>query len=185
MTSRRWVAIVTVGLSIVLSHDAPEASKGRAGHYAKVAGYRMYYEEYGRGVPVVLLHGGLNTIAGSFARQIPMLMRRYHVIAVEQVGHGHTPDAETSFTYPQMADDTATLLRRLNVGPADVVGWSDGGIIALVLARRHPELVRRLVVSGVNVNLEGQRPEDVQSTRPATNRTRSDRQSPKRCGGSG
>jgi len=159
------VAIAIVVLSIVPSGGAPEAKSTSAGHYAMVAGYRMYYEEYGRGAPVVLLHGGLNTIAGSFARQIPVLARRYRVIAVEQVGHGHTPDVQMPFTYPQMADDTAEFLRQLKIAPADVVGWSDGGIIALVLARRHPELVRRLVVSGVNVNLEGQRPEDVRALR--------------------
>lgn len=135
------------------------------GHYAKISGYRMYYEEYGHGRPVVLLHGGLSTIADSFAEQIPVLAARHHVIAIEQVGHGHTPDALSTFTYDQMAADTDKLLHLLGVRRVDFVGWSDGGIIALVIARRDPQLVRRLVVSGVNVDAEGQRPEDLEELR--------------------
>jgi pimeloyl-ACP methyl ester carboxylesterase len=157
-------ALAMLTASPVSPHRA-RTTTAPVGHYATVAGYGMYYEEYGRGRPVVLLHGGLNTIAGSFARQIPVLARAHHVIAVEQVGHGHTADARETFTYAQMADDTAALLRQLNVAPADLVGWSDGGIIALVIARRYPDLVRRLVVSGVSVDVEGQRPEDVQALR--------------------
>ncbi len=144
---------------------AARSSRTGAGRYAMVAGYGMYYEEYGHGRPLVLLHGGLNTIAGSFARQIPEFARAHRVIAIEQAGHGHTPDARETLSYAQMAEDTADLLRQLNAAPADVVGWSDGGIIALVIATRHPELVRRLVISGASINVEGQRPEDVQALR--------------------
>ncbi|HEY2386481.1 MAG TPA: DUF5985 family protein [Candidatus Binatia bacterium] len=160
------ILLATIAPSVVLACHAC-ATPTPAGHYATVSGYGMYYEEYGHGHPLVLLHGGLNTIAGSFSRQIPVFARTYRVIAIEQVGHGHTPDAREAFTYTQMADDTAALLRQLNVGPADLVGWSDGGIIALVIARRYPDLVRRLVVSGVNVDVDGQQPETVQSLRDA------------------
>ncbi len=149
------------------AHPAAHATPG-TGHYAEVAGYRLYYEEYGHGRPLVLLHGGLSTIKDSFARQIPAFARERKVVAIEQVGHGHTPDARPTFTYDQMADDTADLLRQLELGAADFVGWSDGGVIALVIARRHPELVRRLVVSGTNVTVEGQRPENIQALRDAT-----------------
>lgn len=163
---RRVTAIVVAVVAAYgLAPDASAAKRAATGHYAHVGGYGMYYEQYGRGRPLVLLHGGLNTIAGSFARQIPVFARTRRVIAIEQVGHGHTPDARATFAYGQMAEDTAELLRRLHVAPADLVGWSDGGIIALVIARRHPELVRRLVVSGVNVNVEGERPEDVEALR--------------------
>ena len=145
----------------------PHLADARAGHYATVAGYAMYYEEYGHGRPLVLLHGGLSTIAASFARQIPVFARHHRVIAIEQVGHGHTADAKATFTYAQMAEDTAALLQHLHVASADLVGWSDGGIIALVIAHSHPDLVRRLVVSGANVDVTGQRPEDVQALHDA------------------
>ena len=68
------------------------------------------------------------------------------------MGHGHTADVPArAFSYEQMAEDTAALLAKLKVGPVDIVGWSDGGNIGPTLAMRHPELVRKLVVSGLNV----------------------------------
>jgi pimeloyl-ACP methyl ester carboxylesterase len=158
-------ALLLLSVSGVLAASFATNRHQPAGHYATVSGYRMYYEEYGHGRPLVLLHGGLNTIAGSFAQQITLFARHHRVIAIEQVGHGHTADALDTFTYERMAADTEVLLRELHVGRADFVGWSDGGIIALVIARRDPAAVRRLVVSGVNVDLDGERPEDVQALR--------------------
>jgi pimeloyl-ACP methyl ester carboxylesterase len=148
------VLSLCVGTAAV-GRPAPASQSAVPGHYAVVNGYRMYYEEYGKGRPLLLLHGGLNTIHSSFEKQIPEFARSYHIIAPEQLGHGHTPDVSRSFTYRQMADDTADLLRQLKIEGADVVGWSDGGILALLLARHHPALVRRLVVSGTNVRVEG------------------------------
>ncbi len=69
------------------------------GRYADVNGGRMYYEVHGHGRPVVLLHGGLGTIETSFSRLLPVLARDHRVIAVEQVGHGHSPDREGAYTY--------------------------------------------------------------------------------------
>ena len=119
--------------------------------YANVGGLKMYYEVRGSGPPLLLLHGGTTTIAYSWAKQIPRWSKRHRVIAVEQMGHGHTPDVpERAFTYEQMAEDTAALLAKLKITSVDIVGWSDGGNIGMVLAMRHPELVRKLVVSGPN-----------------------------------
>ncbi|MCU1278739.1 MAG: Alpha/beta hydrolase fold-1 [bacterium] len=119
--------------------------------YANIGGLRMYYEIRGAGPPLLLLHGGATTIAYSWAKQIPRWSKRHRVIAVEQMGHGHTADLpEREFSYEQMAEDTAALIAKLKVAPVDIVGWSDGGNIGLVLAMRHPELVHKLVVSGPN-----------------------------------
>jgi pimeloyl-ACP methyl ester carboxylesterase len=120
-----------------------------------VNGHSLYYEQMGMGRPLVLLHGGLNTIDSSFSKQFSDFARQYRVTAIEQVGHGHSPDVEQPFTYRQMAEDTAALLLQLNIEGADIVGWSDGGILALLLTRWHPALVRRLVVSGTNVLVDG------------------------------
>lgn len=120
--------------------------------YATVNGVRMYYEIRGQGPPVVLLHGGMNSIQTSFARQIPVFSRTRRVIAIEQMAHGHTADvAGRAISYEQMAEDTATLLVKLGLRNVDLVGWSDGGQIALRLAFTHPELVRRVVASGVGL----------------------------------
>jgi pimeloyl-ACP methyl ester carboxylesterase len=110
----------------------------------------MYYEVHGQGRPVVLLHGGTATIELSFSKQIDVLAQSHRVIAIEQMGHGHTPDvAGRPFRYEDMAEDTAALLESIGVHEADVVGWSDGGQVALRLAAMHPNLVRRVVASGV------------------------------------
>jgi pimeloyl-ACP methyl ester carboxylesterase len=119
--------------------------------YANVDGLKMYYEVHGSGPPLLLLHGGTTTIAYSFGKHMARWSRTHKVIAVEQIGHGHTADvAARAFSYEQMTEDTLALLTQLKVATVDIVGWSDGGTIALMLAMRHPERVRKLVVSGPN-----------------------------------
>jgi pimeloyl-ACP methyl ester carboxylesterase len=145
-------AVLAFGL--VLAARAEEPVAGASG-YAAVNGLQMYYEVYGEGPPVLLLHGGLQTIASSFSQQIPVFAQNHRVIAVEQMGHGHTADTGRELTYRGMAEDTAELLRKLKVTEVDVVGWSDGGIVGLILAAHHPKLVRRLIVAGANIRPDG------------------------------
>jgi pimeloyl-ACP methyl ester carboxylesterase len=123
-----------------------------AGEYAEIRGLKMYYEVHGEGRPLLLLHGGMTTIQFSFAAQIPALAHSYRVIAVEQMGHGHTADiAGRALSYEAMAEDTAAFLIQQGLRNVDLVGHSDGGQIALRLAFTHPELVRRVIVSGVGL----------------------------------
>ncbi len=129
------------------------------GRYAPVNGLRMYYEDHGRGRPLVLLHGGGSTVQTSFGAILPRLARTRRVIAPEQQGHGHTADVDRPLTFEQMADDTAALLERLGVREADVLGFSNGGTVALQLAIRHPRLVRRLVVCSGMFARDGLPPE--------------------------
>jgi pimeloyl-ACP methyl ester carboxylesterase len=123
----------------------PHQPTDRAG-YAAVNGLRMYYEEHGQGRPLVLLHGGGSTVQTSFGEILPALARTHRVIAPEQQGHGHTADIDRPLSFAQMADDTAALLDQLGVSQADVLGFSNGGMVALQLAIRHPTGVRRLVL---------------------------------------
>lgn len=111
----------------------------------------MYYQLYGAGRPLLLLHGGGTTIEASFSRQLAYFGRDHLIIAPEQMGHGRTPDANRPLNYVDMAENTAELLARLRVRDADVLGWSDGGIVGLILVARHPELVRRLVITGASI----------------------------------
>ncbi|HZE98659.1 MAG TPA: alpha/beta hydrolase [Planctomycetota bacterium] len=126
--------------------------------YAPVNGLQLYYELHGTDdgrPPLVLLHGGGSTIQTSFSELLPALARHRRVIAVEQQGHGHTADVDRPFAFDQSADDIAALLRHLHVDQADVLGYSNGGHIAIELALRHPKLVRRIVIESSMVSRDG------------------------------
>ena len=127
--------------------------------YALVNGLNMYYEIHGEGQPLVLLHGALSAIGTSFSKVLPQLSSTRQVIAVEQQAHGHTADIDRPLTYEQMADDTAALLQQLGIEKADLFGWSMGAGIALQIAIRHPEVVRKLVLASVTYNRNGFYPE--------------------------
>src|SRR5579871_1436074 len=121
-----------------------------AGHYLATRGIRMYYETYGQGEPLLLLHingGSINV----FSYQIPYFAKNYRVIAVDTRAHGKSIDTGDSLTFEQMADDFNALLDSLHLQQCYVIGWSDGGISGLLLAIRHPEKVKKLVVSGPNL----------------------------------
>jgi pimeloyl-ACP methyl ester carboxylesterase len=128
------------------------------GDYAEVNGLRMYYEVHGTGQPLVVLHGAFMTI-GAMGAFVPELAEARRVVAVESQGHGHTADVDRPFSYEQMADDVAALLRHLGIEQADVFGYSMGGGAALQLAMRHPALVRKLVVASASSTSDGVYPE--------------------------
>lgn len=151
---RALIALATVALcgcatASSRSSSSPRAAAGSAqgSAYAQVGGLRMYYEDRGQGRPLVLLHGGGSTAQTSFGAIMPELAKAHRVIAPEQQGHGHTADLDRPFSFEQMADDTAALLDQLGVGEADVLGFSNGGVVALELALRHPQHVRRLLLA--------------------------------------
>jgi pimeloyl-ACP methyl ester carboxylesterase len=144
--------------------DMNSATKG---NYAPVNGLTMYYEIHGTGEPLVLLHGGMSTI-GAFYRILPELAKSRQVIAVEQQGHGHTADIERPFSFEQMADDTAALLKQLGIEGADVYGYSDGGMVALELAMRHPKLIGKLALSSAVYSMDGYFPEIAEGLRHIT-----------------
>lgn len=127
--------------------------------YAPVNGLKMYYEIHGDGKPLVLLHGAFNTINMAFGMLIPELSKSRQVIAVELQGHGRTADIERPFSFPSMADDVAALLKYLKTDSADIFGYSMGGGVALQLAIRHPQLVRKLVIASAVYKYEGWTPE--------------------------
>ena len=128
------------------------------GEYVNAGGVRTYYEVYGEGEPLVLLHGGLAT-AESWVMQVPALAEGYRVYVPERRGHGRTPDAAGPITYEMMAADTAAFLDATGTGAANLVGWSDGAVVGMLVALRRPELVRKLVVIGQYFNFEGEVPE--------------------------
>ena len=119
------------------------------GDYADVNGLHIYYEVHGTGQPLVVLHGAYQTI-DSMGEVVPALAETRQVIAVELQGHGRTADIDRPLSYEHMADDVAALLRHLEIERADLFGYSMGGAVALQVAIRHPEVVRKLVVASAS-----------------------------------
>lgn len=131
--------------------------------YAPINGLRIYFEIHGIASParppLVLLHGGGDTIKTSFGHILPELARDRQIIAFEQQGYGHTADiADRSFSFEQSADDTAALLDYLHIEKADLFGFSNGGTIALQVAIRHPKVVHKLVLASALSMREGAYP---------------------------
>jgi len=119
--------------------------------FADTGELQMYYEIHGEPVagtrPLLLIHGGGSTIETNWEQLIPLLTPSRQVIAVEEEGHGRTQPTNRDLTSSASADDVAAVVRSLEAGPVDVLGFSAGGSTALQLALRHPELVRRLIVA--------------------------------------
>lgn len=123
--------------------------------YKEVNGLRMYYETYGSGRPLILIHGGGSTVGTTFGRVIGELAQHARVIAVELQAHGHTPDIERPLSFEQDADDVHSLLSALSIDQADFLGFSNGGNTVIQIAIRHPEVVRKAVVCSVFFKREG------------------------------
>lgn len=155
-------------LHVLLAAGLPGARAGVPAehwHAAHVHGHRIMYAAEGNGRTLVLLHGGGESGEQSFEQQIEMLARHHRIIAPDQVGQGHTPDVPGPLSYTGMMDDTVALLQQLHLRNVDVMGFSDGGIIGLMLTARYPQLVHRLVISGVNIAPEGLTEEQRQELR--------------------
>jgi pimeloyl-ACP methyl ester carboxylesterase len=121
--------------------------------YVDAGGVHTWYAEHGTGYPLVLLHGGFSD-ASEFGPSIPALSARFRVLTPERRGHGHTPDVPGPISYELMAADTAAFLDTLGIGQAHLVGHSDGGNVALLLALARPDLVGQLVLISANFHYD-------------------------------
>ncbi|AFD08590.1 alpha/beta fold hydrolase [Solitalea canadensis] len=123
--------------------------------YSDVNGIKMYYEIYGKGSPLVLIHGGGSTIQTTFGRVIPQLARDRQVIAVELQAHGRTSDRSADLTFEQDADDVAALLKNIGIDKADFFGFSNGGTTTMQIAIRHPEIVNKIILGSTLAKRNG------------------------------
>lgn len=121
-----------------------------AGKYYDIRGIKMYAEVYGKGQPLLFIHGNGGSI-NNFTKQIPYFAKFYKVIIADSRAQGKSKDTGDSLSYEMMADDYAALLDAMKIDSAFVVGWSDGGINGLLLAIRHPEKVKKLAITGANL----------------------------------
>jgi pimeloyl-ACP methyl ester carboxylesterase len=165
-TASRWLGRVLVFVLLAAPHPGvaanptastraitpppPYGANPAAGGTFRHDGVRLYYETYGSGEPLLLLHGNGGSIA-DLAAQIAYFRRHYRVIAMDSRDHGRSDDGPEPLTYEAMTDDLAALLDRLRIRRANVLGWSDGGIEALLLGIRHPTRVRKIVAVSANL----------------------------------
>jgi pimeloyl-ACP methyl ester carboxylesterase len=119
------------------------------GEYIELPDVKTWYEVEGQGDPVLLLHGGFCTNE-TWGQQRTDFAANHRVYLAERRAHGHTPDVEGPLSYHDMANDTIDFLTSVVGGPAHLVGWSDGGIVALLVAIARPDLVRKIAVTGAN-----------------------------------
>ena len=130
------------------------SGKAHGGQHIRVDDVSIFCETFGAGPPVLVMHGGLGYIE-DMSFQIMALAKSHFVIAVDSRGHGRSTGANGPMSYSLMSDDMVKVLDSLKINRVDAVGWSDGGIIGLDLAIRHPERIRRLVAISANYNPDG------------------------------
>ncbi|MCC6720868.1 MAG: alpha/beta hydrolase [Bacteroidia bacterium] len=123
--------------------------------YSYVNGIKMYYEIYGKGKPLILIHGGCSTIQSSFGRIISLFSKNRQIICVELQAHGRTSDRHTPLSFEQDADDVANLLKNLKINKADLLGFSNGGNTVLQIAIRHPEICNKIIAGSVLLKQNG------------------------------
>ncbi|MDQ6609874.1 MAG: alpha/beta hydrolase [Bacteroidota bacterium] len=122
----------------------------KTGKFLNTRGFKMYYEIYGIGKPLLIIHGNGGSIK-DFSNQIPFFSKEYKVILADSRAQGKSIDTGDSLNYEMMADDLNALLDKLHLDSCYVIGWSDGGINGLLLAIRHPEKVKKLAITGANL----------------------------------
>jgi pimeloyl-ACP methyl ester carboxylesterase len=137
--------------------EPPAMPVSKVAGYAPVNGIQMYYAVYGAGDPVLLIHGGLG-YADLWANQVKDLMKDHTVIVADSRGHGRSSRNAEAYSYALMASDYLALLDYLKVDKVALVGWSDGGIIGLDIAMKHPERLTKLFAHAANVTVDGLEP---------------------------
>ena len=135
---------------MVKNSKIPYGNNAAVGKYYSIRGIKMYTETYGQGQPLLFIHGNGGSI-NNFIYQIPYFSKYYKVISVDSRGHGKSKDDADSLSYEMMADDFSALLDAMKLDSVYVVGWSDGGINAVLLALRHPEKVKKMAITGTNL----------------------------------
>jgi pimeloyl-ACP methyl ester carboxylesterase len=138
-----------------LNSDAQQPLTPASSGYAPVNGSKVYYEMYGAGDPIVLLHGAYMTINSNWSELIPVLSKTRKVIALELDGHGHTPLSQRPYSYQTLASDVAAVLKHLKIDSADILGFSYGGTVAYQFAIEHPAMTKKLIIISSTYKSEG------------------------------
>jgi pimeloyl-ACP methyl ester carboxylesterase len=153
MNIKRTLVLTVIPQLMALISCGPKVPYGNnpaTGKYYKINGIKLYTEIYGAGEPLLMIHGNGGDMS-SFAENVPYFSKKYQVILVDSRAHGKSVDPSPTLTFEQMADDFAELLDVMHIKKAYVLGWSDGGINAILMAMRHPDKVIKLASTGANL----------------------------------
>src|SRR6476646_8140837 len=138
--------ILLIAIMFAASRSNGQQIKPSSSGYAPVNGIKVYYEVYGEGSPIVLLHGAFYTIDMNWSQLIPELAKNRKVIALEMQGHGHTPFSDRALSITTLASDVEKVMDYLEIDSADVAGFSMGGSVAYQFAVQSPKRLRKLVI---------------------------------------
>jgi pimeloyl-ACP methyl ester carboxylesterase len=144
--SLKSIMLIAISILFTASQSNGQQIKPSNSGYAPVNGIRIYYEVYGEGKPIVLLHGAFYTIDMNWGQLIPELSKTRKVIAIEMQGHGHTPFSDRKLSITTLANDVTGIMDYLKIDSADVVGYSMGGSVAYQFAVQNPNRLRKLVI---------------------------------------
>jgi pimeloyl-ACP methyl ester carboxylesterase len=144
--SLKSIMLIAISILFTASQSNGQQIKPSNSGYAPVNGIRIYYEVYGEGKPIVLLHGAFYTIDMNWGQLIPELSKTRKVIAIEMQGHGHTPFSDRKLSITTLASDVTGIMDYLKIDSADVVGYSMGGSVAYQFAVQNPKRLRKLVI---------------------------------------
>ena len=153
MKVKQLFTLILMPQLLILLGCKPKTMYGNnpeTGRYYHINGIEMYVEQYGKGKPLLMIHGNGGDMS-AFAENVPYFAKNYRVILADSRAQGKSSDAADSLSFEQMADDFAVLLDTLQVPKAYVLGWSDGGINALLMAIRHPDKIIKLASTGANI----------------------------------
>ena len=147
-THNSFSSIILPLIIIIAMSTTSNAQQLKPSHsgYAPVTGTKIYYEVYGEGMPLILLHGAFYTIELNWAELIPELAKTRKVIAIEMQGHGHSPFSERALSITALANDVEKVMDYLKIDSADVAGFSMGGSVAYQFAVQSPKRLRKLVI---------------------------------------
>jgi pimeloyl-ACP methyl ester carboxylesterase len=151
--------ILLIAIMFIGSSSSGQQIKPSNSGYAPVNGINVYYEVYGEGRPLVLLHGAFYTIDMNWGQLIPELSKTRKVIAIEMQGHGHTPFSDRELSITTLANDVEKVMDYLKIDSADVAGFSMGGTVAYQFAVQSPKRLRKLVIISSTYKSTGWRPE--------------------------
>jgi pimeloyl-ACP methyl ester carboxylesterase len=146
--------LIAIIMTVASISNAQQIKPNGSG-YAPANGTKVYYEVYGDGKPIVLIHGAYYTIEMNWGQLIPELAKTRKVIAIELQGHGHTPFSDRKLSLPTLASDVEKVMDYLKIDSADIAGYSFGGQVAYQFAIQSPKRLKKLVIISAAYKSDG------------------------------